>query len=50
LNDNEELFKEVGTIKRDTTNNYFIDLLFMITKRIIGDDITWINKNTFRKK
>lgn len=46
----EELFKEVGTIKRDTTNNYFIDLLFMITKRFIGDDITWINKQTFRKK
>jgi hypothetical protein len=46
----EELFKEVGTIKRDTTNNYFIDLIFMITKRIIGDDITWINRKTFRKK
>lgn len=47
----EELFKEVGTIKRETTNNYFIDLIFMMTKKLfIRDDITWINKKTFNKK
>jgi hypothetical protein len=47
----EELFKEVGAMKRDITNNYFIDLIFMMTKRLfIRDDITWINKKTFEKK
>lgn len=47
----EELFKEVGAMKRDTTNNYFIDLIFMMTKRLfIRDNITWINKKTFKKK
>ena len=47
----EDLFKEVGTMKRETTNNYFIDLIFMFTKRVfIRDDITWINKKTFKKK
>lgn len=47
----EELFKEVGAMKRETTNNYFIDLIFMMTKRLfIQDDITWINKKTFKKK
>lgn len=47
----EDLFKEVGTMKRETTNNYFIDLIFMLTKRVfIRDNITWINKKTFKKK
>ena len=47
----EELFKEVGAMKRETTNNYFIDLIFMITKKLfIRDNITWINKKTFKKK
>lgn len=47
----EELFKEVGIMKRETTNNYFIDLIFMMTKKLfIRDDITWINKKTFKRK
>ena len=47
----EALFKKVGAMKRETTNNYFIDLIFMLTKRLfIRDDITWINKKTFKKK
>jgi hypothetical protein len=47
----EELFKEVGAMKRDMTNNYFIDFIFMVTNKLfIRDDITWINKKTFKKK
>jgi len=47
----EELFKKVGAMKRETTNNYFIDLIFMMTKRVfIRNNITWINKKTFKKK
>lgn len=47
----EDLFKEVGAMKRETTNNYFIDLIFMFTKRVfIRDNITWINKKTFKRK
>ena len=46
----EELFKLVGSVKRDVENNYLIDLIYMITKRLfIRDDITWINKKTFDK-
>lgn len=46
----ESLFKEIGNVKRDIKNNYFIDLIFILTKRIIGDDITWINKKVFSRK
>ena len=47
----EELFKEVCCAKREITNNYFIDLIFMLTKKIfIRNDITWINKKVFKKK
>lgn len=46
----ESLFKEVGAAKRDVKHNYLIDFIFVFTKRIIGDDITWINKKVFKKK
>jgi hypothetical protein len=46
----EELFKSVGVLKRETKNNYLIDLIFMCTKRFIGNDISWINKKDFRRK
>ena len=46
----EDLFKSVGVLKRETKNNYLIDLIFIFTKRIIGDDISWINKKDFRRK
>jgi hypothetical protein len=51
ISDIEALFKEISGIKRDTTNNYCIDLFFIISQKIfIRDNITWINKKVFKKK